>query len=47
MICHENRLPADDSHEKSCLICYFLEKAETFEIMSAAIFVGGALRFNK
>ena len=23
MIFHENRLPADDSHEISCLICYF------------------------
>ena len=22
MISHENRLPADDSHEISCLICY-------------------------
>ena len=23
MIFHENRLPADDSHEIPCLICYF------------------------
>ena len=23
MIFHENRLPADDSHEISCLVCYF------------------------
>ena len=23
MIFHENRLPADDSHEMLCLICYF------------------------
>ena len=23
MIFHENRLPADDSYEVSCLICYF------------------------
>ena len=23
MIFHENRLPSDDSHELSCLICYF------------------------
>ena len=23
MIFHENRLPADDSHEISCIICYF------------------------
>ena len=26
MIFHENRLPADDSHEISCLICYFRKK---------------------
>ena len=32
MIFHENRLPADDSHELSCLISYF-EKAVTFEIV--------------
>ena len=25
MILHENRLPADDSHEISCLIGYFLK----------------------
>ena len=30
MILHENRLPADDTHEISCLICYF-EKAAKFE----------------
>ena len=23
MLLNENRLPADDSQEKSCLICYF------------------------
>ena len=23
MVIHENRLPADDSQEMSCLICYF------------------------
>ena len=23
MVFHENRLPADDSHEISCLICYY------------------------
>ena len=32
MICHENRLSADNSHEISCLICYF-EKAAQFEIV--------------
>ena len=35
MILHENCLPADDSHEISCLICYF-EKAENLTLMSAA-----------
>ena len=33
---HENRLPADDSHEISCLICYF-------EIAAKFVVVGGAL----
>ena len=32
MIFHENRLPADDSHEISCLIVIF-EKAAKFEIV--------------
>ena len=32
---HENRLPADDSHEISCLICYF-EKAANLKMSSAA-----------
>ena len=32
MICHENRLLADDSHEISCLIVIF-EKAAKFEIV--------------
>ena len=41
MIFHENRLPADDSHEISCLICFFFEKAAKFEIV---ICIGGALR---
>ena len=35
MISHENCLLADNSHEISCLICYF-EKAAKFEIDSAA-----------
>ena len=26
MLFPENRLPADDSQEKACLICYFREK---------------------
>ena len=32
MIFHKNRLPADDSHEISCLIRYF-EKGAKFEIV--------------
>ena len=32
---HENRLPTDDSHEISSLICYF-EKAEHLKLSSAA-----------
>ena len=32
MILHENRLPADDSHEISCLICYF-ENVAKFEMV--------------
>ena len=27
MILHENRLP-DDSHERACLICYFLKSGK-------------------
>ena len=42
MIFHENRLPADDSHEMSCLICYFFEKAAKLKLLSAANY-GGAL----
>ena len=30
-ISHENHLPADDSHEISCLICYFFEIAAELE----------------
>ena len=43
MIIHENRLPADDSHEISCLICYF-EKTAKFENCRLLQFIGGALR---
>ena len=28
MILHENRLPADDSHEISCIICYFRKSSK-------------------
>ena len=30
---NENRLPADDSHEISCLFFFFFEKAAKFEIV--------------
>ena len=29
-------MPADDSHEISCLICYFFEKAAKLKLSSAA-----------
>ena len=36
MIFHENCLPADNSHEISCLICNFLKKRQNFNLSSAA-----------
>ena len=36
MIFNENRLPADDSHEISCLICYFWKKQQNLKLLSAA-----------
>ena len=44
MILHENRLPAEDSHEIPFLICYF-RKAANLKLSSDAI-IGGGLRFN-
>ena len=41
MIFHENGLPADHSHEISCLIC-FLKKQQNLKLSSAAN-AGGAL----
>ena len=43
MLFHEYCLPADDSHEISCLICYF-EKAAKFEYCRLLQIIGGALR---
>ena len=43
MILHENRLPADDSHEISCLICYF-RKSGKICYCSLLQTIGGALR---
>ena len=57
MIFHENRLPADDSHEISCLICYFLKRGK-IQVMPYMLFfkkrqnlnlssvIGGALWIN-
>ena len=42
MIFHENRLPADDSHEISCLICYFWKSDKIWNCRLQII--GGALR---
>ena len=42
MILHENRLPADDSHEVSCLICYFLKRGKILNCRLLQI-IGGAL----
>ena len=46
MIFHENRLPADNSHEISCLICYFLKSSKTLNCRLLQI-IGGALWINK
>ena len=43
MIYHENRLPADDSHEISCLICYFWKSRKILKCRLLQI-IGGALR---
>ena len=43
MIFHENRLPADDSHEISCLICYFWISGKIWNCHPLQI-IGGALR---
>ena len=43
MILHENRLPADDSHEISCLICYFCKSGKNFNCRVLQI-IAGALR---
>ena len=36
MIFHENLLLAGDSHEISCLICYFGKKQQNFKLSSTA-----------
>ena len=42
MLFHENRLPADDSHEITCLICYFLKSGKILDCHLLQI-IGGAL----
>ena len=46
MIFHENRLLADDFHEISCLMCYFLKKRQNLNCRLLQI-IGGTLRANK
>ena len=46
MILHENRLPADDSHEISCLIYYFLKSGKICK-RDLLQNIGGALRIIK
>ena len=44
MIFDDNRLPADDSHEISCLFVIFEKKTITkFEIVVCCKIIGGAL----
>ena len=42
MILHENRLPADDSHEISCLVGYFRKSGKILNCHLLQI-IGGAL----
>ena len=42
---HENRLPADDSHEISCLYLLFLKKQQNLNCHLLHI-IGGALWVN-
>ena len=44
MIFHEIRLPADDSHEISCLICYFWKKKSKIWNFRPLQIIGDALR---
>ena len=46
MIFHENHLPADDSHEISCIICYFWKAGKFWKCCLLQI-IGGALWVNR
>ena len=45
-IFHENRLPADNSHEIACLICYFGKSGKNSKCLLLQI-IGGALWVKK
>ena len=45
MIFHENRLPAEDSHEISSLMCYFEKSGKILNCRLLQI-IGNALRVN-
>ena len=45
MLFHENRLPADDSHEIACLIRYFGKRGKILKCRLLQN-IGGALRVN-
>ena len=45
MILHENRLPTDDSHKISCLICYFWRSGKICNCRLLQI-IGGTLRID-
>ena len=46
MILHENRLPAEDAREISCLICYFRKSVKIFNCRLLQV-KGGTLRVNR
>ena len=46
MMFHENRLPADDSHEISCHICYFRKGGKILNCRLLQI-IGGALSVSR
>ena len=46
MIFHENRLPADDSQEMSCLVCYFWKSSKIINCRLMQI-IGGTLWVNE
>ena len=52
MIFHKNRLPADDSYEMLCLICYFWKsskiwKCRLLQTVGGALWVKGQIKEEK